>query len=864
MTDNDPQRDDSNPIYPAAVELHRHGITVIPIRADGSKVPAIKGWPEHATTEDELGDWFIRPMGATGPRFTALGIVTGPISGNLELAEIEGDYAELLPDLVKLADEAGARAVWDKVTAGWLEISPSGGYHWFYRVDGPDVAGNQKLAQDDPIYDDQGRKSVPTIAETRGARGYVVGAPTAGAAHATGKPWTRLRGGPATMAVLTPEERDQFTSLFRMLDQSPKTAAVEERPRPHRDPEDGLSPGDDYENKTSWTDILEPHGWSLAMVRGNTHYWTRPGKQFGISATTGNAEDRDRLYVFSSSTEFETEVPYTKFGAYTLLSHEGDHSKAAAALRKMGYGEPGRPKVQPPAPAGIQARIDQAMTGTNHTVVPLVQPDAAKAPEPDPKPKLQAVPNYGLTMTDDSNAALLIDMHGEGLRYHVDNKRWLVWNGYVWETQSDIGGRARELAKDAARRLEEDGPDGRDKALRHKRYSLSDRGLSAMLNTARTDQAVMVHTNDLDRRPWELNTPGGIVNLRTGELSPSDPAKMHSRTTACTPSPTADQTPWLDFLKQTFPDPDVLDYVHRLAGYSTVGEVREHILPFAHGGGGNGKGVFLETIKAVLGTYAGKAPANFLMKTHHPDHPTAIADLSGRRFVISSEVNQSDKFDEQKVKELTGGDTVTARHMGKDFFEFTPTHHLWLMANDEPAVESGGKSFWRRLRLIPFTHEVAEEDQDEGLQARLRDEHAAAVLQWLVDGAVLYAKRGLKDEPEAVRAATERYQGKSDTVGQFLDECTYYGPDYATQNTTVSALRAAYEKWCAETGNTPLGARRLAMQLAKHGIQAGKNAPRSNGVRQYGGVLLMGSPQTLDTGAAASGQAGTRDFWGQK
>lgn len=275
--------------------------------------------------------------------------------------------------------------------------------------------------------------------------------------------------------------------------------------------------------------------------------------------------------------------------------------------------------------------------------------------------------------------------------------------------------------------------------LRHKRYSLSDRGLTAMLNTARTDPTISVETDDLDQHPWELNTPNGIVNLRTGDTTPNDPERLHTRAAAIAADPDADQQPWTDFLAQTFPDPELRDYIQRLAGYSAVGEVREHILPFAHGAGGNGKGVFLETIKHALGSYAGKAPANFLMSTPHEDHPTSIADLAGRRLVITSEVNQRDRFDEQKVKELTGGDTVTARHMRQDFFEFTPTHHLWLMGNDKPAVESGGEAFWRRLRLLPFTNKIPEEDQDEELPIRLRTEHAPAILQWIIDGAVRYA-----------------------------------------------------------------------------------------------------------------------------
>lgn len=828
-------------LHDAAYELHQNGVTVIPVRGDGSKAPALKRWQDHRTTEQDIDRWF----GGMGPGgYDAMGIVTGPASGNLEMVEIEGAAAHRVPELATLASDSGLGELWARVNAGWLELSPSGGVHWFYRVEGDPIPGNTKLANALPVVNEAGRRIVPTLAETRGTGGQSVAAPTPGTAHPSGKPWVRLRGGPATVPTLTLEERGAFMDLMRTLDEQ---ADLHNHTVP-TDPGllgdllnapkggnsfEGTTPGDDYENKTDWADILGPAGWTLTSTRGRTRYWARPGKTIGISATTGNAPDRDRLFVFSSSTEFDPGVSITKLHAYTVLNHGGDHSAAAAALRKNGFGEPQQvrhPKYDNPQTPASAPNVDPVAAG-NVLQLP--------APEVDSQPVATVVPGLSLALTDDSNAMELIRRYGDKLRYNADQGRWLAWTGHRWDMQPSHGGYARELAKETARQLPTNGPEGSEKCLKHKRYSLSERGISSMLNQARTDPLITVVTNELDAHPWELNTPTGIVNLRTGELMPSDPAKLHTRSTAVGPDPAADPGVWDTFLEQTFPDPTVRDYMQRLAGYSSIGEVLAHVLPFAYGGGGNGKGVLFEALKAVLGSYAGKAPAGFLMANQFQAHPTELADLAGKRLVICSEVNEDDKFDEQKVKELTGGDTVKARFMRQDFFEFPPSHHLWLMGNNLPAVETGGDAFWRRCRLIPFTNKVPESAIVEDLQGILAREHGAAVLNWIIAGAVEFGARGLQ-EPGAVKAATAQYAEDVDTVGRFLEDECLIGPSYVGQAAKVTEVREAYERWCEGAGERAVGGRAFSAQLARHGVRVGRNAPKgAHGARMYGGIMLQ-------------------------
>lgn len=879
-------------LYTAATALHASGVNVIPVRANGTKAPAFQGWQNHTTTERDLHEWF----GGDQPAFIAMGAVTGPASGNLELIEIEGPYAHRVAELRDLAHNSGLGGLWDTIHHGWAEVSPSGGIHWFYRVAGDAIPGNKKIAQGARTMVD-GVNVVPTIAETRGTGGQVVLAPTPGIAHTKPdcgcvgpcEPWRLAAGGPATVPTITADQRRDLHTIFATLDERPTAPEPARRPGgivgqadSQRAMLDGTSPGDDYENKTTWPSILEPAGWRILFTHGRTTYWVRPGKDHGISATTGHAEDRDRLWVFSSSTEFPTEESITKFSAYAILNHGGDHAKAASKLRSDGHGTERHiqhPSVAmaagaapfPEAPALVPEPFQFDMTSGSIMEAPATVADPVEHPPigsvveagsnlaylPAPAADLGEglhVVTLSLPLTDDANAMELIRLYGSRLRYNSDQGRWLAWAGHRWEVQPANGGYARELAKSTARQLPEDGPEGSVKTVKHKRYSLSERGISSLLNQARTDPMITVTTDDLDSHPWELNTPGGIVDLRTGELSPPDPAKLHTRSTTCTPDATADPNVFNAFLAQTFPDPLIKAYVQRLAGYSSIGEVLAHILPFAHGSGGNGKGVLLETLRGVLGSYAGSAPSGFLMATTYQQHATELADLSGRRFVICSEVNEADKFDEAKMKALTGGDTVKARFMRQDFFEFRPTHHLWLMGNHQPAVESGGDGFWRRLRLIPFTHSVPDDAKVEDLQGILIREHGPAVLNWIIAGAVEYGKHGLM-EPPAVRAATQQYSADIDTVGRFLEDECLTSPAVASHASKVSDIREAYERWCHEAGERPLAGRSFTSQLARHGIATGRNAPKgTGGSRMYGGIVLKPRQESLDE--RASGRPG--------
>lgn len=794
------------------------GCSVVRVAIDGTKRPdgAWKQYQTRRASPDTITAWFAN-------QHPGIGIITGAVSGNVEMLELEGRaVAEgLLPNLVAACEHLGIEDVWRTITTACAEVSPSGGLHVFYRV--PEgVAGNTKLAQrparDDELTDDerdlvaQGKKVLRGLIETRGEGGFVVVAPSHGAVHPTGKPYQFIAGQPDAIPTITGEQRDLLHIAARSLDQMPAPDPI---PEPAvlgqtRRGDGGVSPGDDYNARGSWFELLKGHGWTPVWSDSTRTYWRRPGKNFGISAVTGGSEG-DYFYSWTTSTVLPVEEAMSKWRVYAVLAHGGDFHAAAKKLKDNGYGQ------SPPPPTRVVLPSIPMGGGS-------IDGNTARAPQPEP------VVVTSLERSDDGNALALVDAYGTQIRHCPERGRWLHWTGNVWEWCPSTGGVIREYAKRIARALP-----GEEKAeLAHKQRSLSAPGTTAMLAQAATDARVVVALDDLDARPYELNTPGGIVDLRTGKLTAHDSAHLHTRITTATPNPDADDSRWLKFLTTTFNDNVIVDYLQRLLGYSATGVVRDHVLPFCHGQGGNGKGVFLETAQRVLGDYATTAPAGFLMAKQNPAHETEIARLAGSRLVLCSEVGDEDRFDEARIKQLTGGDTLTARFMRQDHFTFEPTHKLWLMGNHQPQVRAGGHSFWRRVRLIPFLHKVPDTDRIDDLQGIFARDHGDAVLAWIVAGATAYLSGGL-EEPEAVRVATADYAHDQDTMARFVEENCHLA-DSRQVRVAMPKLREAYEAWCHAEGEIPLNPKRFGMDLrARYGI----GETKSNGRKFYVGVALL-------------------------
>ena len=317
-----------NNILQTALDFYDAGCSVVPARMDGSKAP-VGSWKQYQVKradKEQLIAWFNGNQ-------TGMGVITGAISGNLELVELEGRaVAEgCLDEIREIAINSGLEDLWTIISTGYVERTPSGGIHFLWRIADEPVPGNTKLARRPGEND-----SVLVYAETRGEGGFVVTAPSSGTVHPSGQPWQLLVGSPASIPMLSWEEREAMISVFRSIDSMPEREAIVNSLSAHP-ASTGDKPGDDFNNKGDWQEILK--GWKKVFTANGVTYWRRPGKDTGISATTGR-NDADNLFVFTSSTTFEQEKPYSKFAAFAHLEHGDDFSAAAKDLRSKGYGAP--------------------------------------------------------------------------------------------------------------------------------------------------------------------------------------------------------------------------------------------------------------------------------------------------------------------------------------------------------------------------------------------------------------------------------------------------------------------------------------------------------------------------------------------
>lgn len=325
-------------ILETAVAASKAGIAVVPVKEDGSKQPDVswKAYEERLPTREELTAWFHNTSR------TGIGFVCGHASGGLELLEF--DDPDAIVTFKTAAVEAGLWDIVKRLELGYCETTPGGGIHWLYRVAEP--LKNTKLAArpcpEECTKHQTGRPHV--MIETRGVGGYVVVAPSHGKVHETGNAYELRAGSIESIPTLTVDERDELFALAQMLDQMPRPTA-DPRPRIEAAPGSGERPGDDFNRRASWAEVLEPHGWKRIRRIGALDYWRRPGKEHGNhSATTGvrgGDASADYLYVFSSSTEFDSERGYSKYAAYTVLNYGTDVSSFATSardLRARGYG----------------------------------------------------------------------------------------------------------------------------------------------------------------------------------------------------------------------------------------------------------------------------------------------------------------------------------------------------------------------------------------------------------------------------------------------------------------------------------------------------------------------------------------------
>lgn len=338
--------------------------------------------------------------------------------------------------------------------------------------------------------------------------------------------------------------------------------------------------------------------------------------------------------------------------------------------------------------------------------------------------------------SDQALAVLFVQQCGKTVRYIAKFGQWLTFDGVCWKV--DEVGRVRELARKVCQEVAQRILNG-DNGAALARSIASATKIDSVLKIVQADPQIAATHDQWDKDPLLLNTPGGVVDLRTREIRPSRPTDYLRKCTAVAPGWECNR--WREFLKRvTRNDPDTIAYLQRMAGYMLTGLTVEQAAFFAYGVGGNGKSKFLEAIAGLMGDYAVTAASSILMAKPFESHPTEIARLQNARLVISSEIGSGQKWNEAQLKLLTGGDRVTARYMRQDFFEFTPEFKLLIAANRKPQLSTVDEAIRRRLHMIPFDVAIPKAEQIGNLGEMLKREWPG-ILGWAIRGCIAWQKK---------------------------------------------------------------------------------------------------------------------------
>lgn len=417
-----------------------------------------------------------------------------------------------------------------------------------------------------------------------------------------------------------------------------------------------------------------------------------------------------------------------------------------------------------------------------------------------------------LTTTDMGNATRLIQQHGDYIRYCASLKKWFVWNGSHWAVDSLE--RVMHFAQQTVESLSGEAAAELDSARRtklekHAEKSQNYRNLVEMVAVARSRPVIAIGADDFDKDMMLFNCQSGVLDLVTGELLPHDPKRMISKLAPVDYDPNARCPKWLKFLDRIMEgDSALIEFLQKTVGYSLSGRIDEQAFFFFYGTGCNGKSVFLDTVRKLLGNYGCQAEfSTFLMKQTESVR-NDVARLKGARFVAASEMNAGKKIDISLLKEATGGESLTARFLYAEHFEFTPEFKLFLAANHKPEINTQDEGIWRRVRLVPFTVRIPESERDPKLALKLRDE-LPGILNWALEGCRKWQAEGLGC-PEAVQAATKEYREDEDPLAEFLSQrCTIN----QSAKVPFSELYKAYTEWCAANNETPEAPKKFSVCL---------------------------------------------------
>lgn len=438
---------------------------------------------------------------------------------------------------------------------------------------------------------------------------------------------------------------------------------------------------------------------------------------------------------------------------------------------------------------------------------------------------------------DTGNAERLKDKFGENIRFNYTSKTWMYYDGKRWK--HDDSGRMKILADKVVESMKDEKlfvAEGVDEdemlKFRHRHWKDSRNHNKKVNMMKECEHLLPVQNKDFDKDFNLFNVQNGYIDLRNGHLMDHDKNNFFTKISNVEYTDKADCPKWEEFLNDIFLGrTELINFIQRAVGYSLSGYTTEQVLFVLHGNGRNGKSVFIDVLNEVFGNYATNITPQAIMtsKMANNSGPTPeIAKLDGARFVTTTEPNEGDRFDEGLLKQLTGGDKISARKLHENSFEFTPQLKLWMVTNHKPYVRGRDDGIWRRFVIIPFEKQIPLNEIDRHLTKKLKQE-LPAIIKWCVDGYLEWQRIGLA-EPQIIKEQREEYRTEMDSIAAFLEECCEVG---TTGRIKGSLLFNAYDEWARENNQH-------RMTNTKFGIEMSKKFKKitSNGVH-YIGVRLL-------------------------
>ena len=848
-----------NANLPAAHAWNDAGCSVIPVRADGTKKPTgeWKQYQESRASSAQVASWFRNPD-------LGIAVVCGAVSGNLEMLELEGKatssvHLDRIMEALINQDHVDALAFWTQLMdRGYMESTPSGGFHFLYRIEDHEVPGNTKIANRPPNADelaDNPKCRSVTLAETRGEGGFVIVAPTAGTVHPTGDAWTVESGQIGVIPTVSWKTRCALhEAIAYALDEMPEQPVWQPVHRQNvTRPAGDLKPGEDFDLREDFGMLLSEYGWQYhSQGPAGSEFWTRPGKRVidGHSASLYYEGSRN-LFVWSSSTDLPLEKPISPFAFYTFMEHRGDFSAAGKALYRLGYGTRGS--------MGAVADDDDFWAntedGTRTSVASADTPDGQV--DPEPTRKVIRLSEW----TETGVAELAAGLFHDQFQYVHEEEGFRVYGDGAWTRDKtsrtsyriqQLTGHLREQAKENLDEatLTEDKEvikDAKDLMTKANAFR-SDRGHRACLSAFGRQPKVATSSDAFDADINLICLDNGTLDLSTMTLREHSPQDMLTLRVPVVYDAQAQCGEFEKTILECLPDPAVRAYFKRAVGYAFTGSPTAGAWFALNGDTGCGKSTVMNIILAAFGGHGRTAAQNTFVKRQDGSRAANdLNDIRNARIVAVMETAEGQQFNEALLKAYSGGDEMNSHGLYQENGVWKNRGVLFMLTNHPPRLSADDNANWRRIKMINFPNSQYDgtKTPDPDLANRIIRNELPGVLNWILEGVAEYREHGLGD-PDQIVEAVKAHRVESDTVSQFLSEGTQDG--YVTvapeQSIASTQLYLIYTNWCSDFGIKPLGAQRFGMRLSalKYGQRKGAQGIR---LRTGIGVGLRGAAGTI-------------------